>query len=154
MDFTEYYEEFQSTYNLAVITLCLAIFVVLFVGIRRIINKKESLKTKITAWILLVLMFASVLNMFLAGPALAKKDIEQQTILYYDGEFEIIETSHGIYDYDKAVFLLNGEEICLKYSDEEDYDFEQIKVGKYVGQIVYAKNLSLVLKLKIEEKFD
>jgi len=152
MDFTEYYEEFQSTYNLAVITLCLAIFAVLFVGIRRIINKKESLKTKITAWIILVLMFASVLNMFLTGPALAKKDIEQQTILYYDGEFEIIETSHGIYD--KAVFLLNGEEICLKYSDEEDYDFEQIKVGKYVGQIVYAKNLSLVLKLKIEEKFD
>lgn len=152
MDFTEYYEEFQSTYNLAVITLCLAIFAVLFVGIRRIINKKESLKTKITVWIILVLMFASVLNMFLAGPALAKKDIEQQTILYYDGEFEIIETSQGIYD--KAVFLLNGEEICLKYSDEEDYDFEQIKVGKYVGQIVYAKNLSLVLKLKIEEKFD
>ena len=82
----------------------------------------------------------------------SQKDIEQQTILYYDGDFEIIETSHGIYD--KAVFLLNGEEICLKYSDEEDYDFEEIKVGKYVGQIVYAKNLSLVLKLKIEEKFD
>ena len=73
MDLTEYYEEFQSIYNLAVIALCLAIFAVLFVGIRRIINKEESLKTKITVWIILFFMFASVLNLFLTGPALAKK---------------------------------------------------------------------------------
>ena len=152
MDLTEFYEEFQSTYNLALIALCLAIFAVLFVGIRRIINKKESLKTKITVWIILVFMFASVLNLFLTGPALAKRDIEQQTILCYEGKFEIIETSHGIYD--KAVFLINGEEVCLKYSDEEDYDFEQIKIGKYEGQIVYAKNLAQILELEIVEKLD
>ena len=152
MDLTEYYEEFQSIYNLAVIALCLAIFAVLFVGIRRIINKEESLKTKITVWIILVFMFASVLNLFLTGPALAKKDIEQQTILCYEGEFEIIETSHRIYD--KAIFLINGEEVCLKYSDEEEYDFEQIKIGKYVGQIIYAKNLAQILELEIVEKLD
>ena len=152
MDLSKYYKEFQTIYNLGIVALCLMIFAVLFIGVRRIINKEESLKTKIVSGILLLITFAVVLNYFLMGPALAKKDIEQQTILCYEGKFEIVETSHGIYD--KAVFLLNGEEICLKYSDEEDYDFEQIKVGKYVGQIVYAKNLSLVLKLKIEEKLD
>ena len=120
--------------------MCLMIFAVLFIGVRRIINKEESLKTKIVSCILLLMTFAVVLNYFLMGPALAKKDIEQQTILCYEGKFEIIETSHGIYD--KAVFLINGEEIRLKYSDDkdEDYKFEDVKTGKYIGQIVYAKN--------------
>ena len=154
MDLSKYYKEFQTIYNLGIVALCLMIFAVLFIGVRRIINKEESLKTKIVSGILLLITFAVVLNYFLMGPALAKKDIEQQTILCYEGKFEIVETSHGIYD--KAVFLLNGEEIRLKYSDDkdEDYKFEDVKTGKYIGQIVYAKNAAQVLKLEIVETLE
>ena len=46
MDLSTYYKELQTTYNLAVFALCLTIFAVLFVGIRRIINKEETTKTR------------------------------------------------------------------------------------------------------------
>ena len=52
MDLSTYYEELQTTYYLSIVALCLAIFAVLFVGIRRIINKEEKTKTKIIVWIL------------------------------------------------------------------------------------------------------
>ena len=90
MDLSTYYEELQTTYYLSIVALCLAICAVLFVGIRRIINKEEKTKTKIILWIILILMFASVLNQFLVGPYLAKKDVDQKTIYCYEGVFEII----------------------------------------------------------------
>ncbi len=68
--------------------------------------------------------------------------------------YEEFQSTYTLAVYDKAIFLINGEEVCLKYSDEEEYDFEQIKIGKYVGQIIYAKNLAQILELEIVEKLD
>ena len=45
------------------------------------------------------------------------------------GIFEILETSHGIYN--KAVFLIDGKEISFKYFADDGYDLDQIKVGKH-----------------------
>ena len=142
MDLSTYYEHFQETYNLAVFALCLTVFAVLFVGIRRIIDKEETIRTKIIVWIILILMFASVLNQFLVGPNLAKKDIEQKTIYYYEGSFEITETTHGIYD--KATFRFDNQEITLKYSED---DYEEILPGKYDGKFIYAQHLAQILYL-------
>ena len=47
MDLSTYYKDFQTTYNLSVFVLCLAAFVVIFIGIRSIMDKKESIKIKI-----------------------------------------------------------------------------------------------------------
>ena len=145
MDLSTYYEDFQTTYNLAVFALCLTIFAVLFVGIRRIINKEETTRTKIIVWIILIIVFASVLNLFLTGPCLAKKDIEQKTIYYYEGVFEIVETSHSIYD--KATFRFNNQEITLKYSEDE---YEEILPGEYDGKLIYAQHLAQILYLDID----
>lgn len=145
MDLSTYYEDFQTTYNLAVFALCLTVFAVLFVGIRRIINKEETMRTKIIVWIILIIMFASVLNLFLTGPNLAKKDVEQKTIYCYEGVFEIVETSHGIYD--KATFRFNNQEITLKYSEDE---YEEIVPGKYAGKLIYAQHLAQILYLDMD----
>ena len=146
MDLSTYYEEFQFTYNLAIVALCLAFFVVIFVGVRSIRDKKESLKKKIANCVLLLLIFASVLIQFLLGPSLAKKDIEEKTIYCYEGVFEITEISYGIYY--KATFLIDEQEITLKYSkDEPEYD--SIKLGKYEGKLIYAHHLAQVLCLEM-----
>ena len=145
MDLSTYYEDFQTTYYLSIVALCLAIFAVLFVGIRRIIDKEETIRTKIIVWIILILMFASVLNQFLVGPYLAKKDIEQKTIYYYEGSFEITETTHGIYD--KATFRFDNQELTLKYSKD---DYGEIIPGKYDGKLIYAQHLAQILYLEME----
>lgn len=145
MDLSTYYKDLQTTYNLAVFALCLTIFAVLFVGIRGIIDKKATIKTKIIVWIILIIVFASVLNLFLVGPNLAKKDIEQKTIYCYEGVIEIVDTSHGIYD--KATFRFNDQEITLKYSED---DYGEIIPGKYDGKLVYAQHLAQILYLNID----
>lgn len=147
MDLSTYYEDFQFTYNLAIFALCLTSFIVIFVGVCRLKDKNESTIKKIIECMLLVIIFASVLVRFMLGPNLAKKDIEQKTIYYFEGFFEITEISNGIYD--KAVFLIDGKEICLRYFDNDRYDFDQIKVGKYEGKLIYAQYLAEVLNLEI-----
>ena len=149
MDLSTYYKDFQSTYNLAVVTLFFAVFTVVFIGIRSIKDEKDTVKTKITVCLLLVFLFACILNLFLRGPYLAKMDIEQKTIFYYEGSIEITEVSNGLRT--EAVFLIDGNEMHLKYSDKDDYNSEQIKVGKYEGKIIYAQHVAQVLYLDIQE---
>ena len=146
MDLSVYYEEFQSTYNIAVFALCLAAFAVIFVGVRSIKDKRESTRIKMFNGVLLCLIFASVLTYFMLGPRLAKKDIEQKTIYGYEGALEIVEISHGIYH--KAVFSFENEEITLKYYPDET-ECDEIRPGKYEGRLVYAEHLAQVLYFEI-----
>ena len=147
MDLSTYYEEFQSTYNLAIFVLCFALFVVVFIAIRSIKDKKESTKKKIANCVLLILIFAFVLNSFIVGPMLAKKDIEEKTIYYYEGVFEITETSHGISH--KATFSFNGQEVTLKYS-KDDLEYDSLVPGIYEGKLIYAHYLAQVLYLEMQ----
>ena len=142
MDLSEYYEYFQSTYNISIFALCLTIFVVIFIGVRSLKDKKETRRKKILNLSLLFLIFASVLTYFMTGPYLVKKDIEQNTIYCYEGRFEIIETSHGIYS--KATFRFENQEITLKYSTDD-----MIEPGKYEGKLIYAQHLAQVVDLEI-----
>jgi len=143
MDLSEYYEYFQSTYNISIFALCLTIFVVIFIGVRSLKDKKETMRKKFLNLALLFLIFASVLTYFMTGPYLVKKDIEQNTIYCYEGDFEIVETSHGIYS--KATFRFENREITLKYSTDDDI----IKPGRYEGKLVYAQHLAQVVDLEI-----
>ena len=47
MDLSVYYQKYISVYYLAIFVICFAVFAVLFVGIRSIMDKKETLKEKI-----------------------------------------------------------------------------------------------------------
>ena len=147
MDLSTYYKDFQTTYNLSVFVLCLAAFVVIFIGIRSIMDKKESIKIKIINILLLTLLFVSILTFFLLGPALAKKDIEENTIYYYEGVLEILEISHGIQD--KVTFSFNEQKITLTYSENE-INCDLLKIGKYQGKLIYAQHLAQILYLEME----
>ena len=148
MDLSTYYTEFQSTYNWAVFAVFLALFVVVFIGVRTLKDKKEAAREKTVNLGLLLLLFSSVLVYFFTGPSLAKKDIEEQTIYYYEGAFEIVETLHGIHD--KAVFSFDGQKKTLKYSKDVTAG-DCIKPGKYEGEIVYAQHLSELLGIEIKQ---
>ena len=143
MDLSEYYEHFESTYNISIFALCLTLFVVIFIGVRSLRDKKETMRKKILNLSLLLLVLASILTYFMTGPYLAKKDIEQNTIYCYEGNFEIIHISQGIYS--KATFRFENQEITLKYSADEDL----IELGKYDGKLVYAQHLAQVVDLEI-----
>ena len=135
MDLSVYYQKYISVYYLAIFVICFAVFAVLFVGIRSIMDKKETLKEKIINWILLIIILTTVLIYFFIGPYLAKKDYDQQTIYYYEGDFEIVEITHGYFH--KAVFNIDGQNIRLKYYNE-NYEFEIVDTGKYNGKLVYS----------------
>ena len=75
----------------------------------------------------------------------AKKDVDQKTIYCYEGVFEIIETSNGIYA--KAVFRFENQELTLKYSKD---DYGEIIPGKYEGKLIYAQHLAQILYLEME----
>ena len=149
MDLSPYYEEFQSTYNLAVIAVFVTLFAVVFVSVRLWKNKEENKKTKIGCSILLTVLFLCVINYFIAGPHLAIKDVQEKTIYCYEGSFEILETSEFIYD--KAVFSFEGKEIVLEYFPEDDLQFKAIKSGKYAGKFIYAHHLGHLLYFEIYE---
>jgi hypothetical protein len=120
----------------------LTIFVLIFIAVRSLKDKKETMRKKFLNLSLLFLIFASVLTYFMTGPYLVKKDIEQNTIYCYEGSFEIIEISHGIYS--KATFRFENQEITLKYSTDD-----MIELGKYEGKLIYAQHLAQVVDLEI-----
>ena len=69
-------------------------------------------------------------------------------VYYYEGSIEITEVSKGIRN--TAVFLIDENEMCLKFSEKDDYDCEQIQVGKYEGKIIYAQHVAQVIHLDIK----
>lgn len=147
MNLSSYYEEFQSTYKLAVFVVLFTFLAIAFVGVRLWKNKKENKKTKIGCSILLVLILLCVINYFIAGPRLAMKDVAEKTIYCYEGPFEITETSEFIYN--KAVFEFEEKEITLEYFPEDDSQFKSIKPGKYEGKFIYAHYLGHLLYFEI-----
>ena len=98
---------------------------------------------------MLTVIFISIIVRFFLSAYLCKKDVDKKTIYGYEGYFEIVETMDNILSY-KAIFLINGEEICLRYfEDDNAYDFDTIQPGEYIGKIIYAKYAAEVLDIEI-----
>lgn len=149
MDLSPYYEEFQSMFPLAICTVILAFFAVIFVGVRAIKDKKESKICKTIECIMLVIIFVVVVYYFIAYACTAKTDADEKTIYYYEGVFEITEISSGFF-YPKAAFSFQNQEIVLKYPSK-DSKYNTIAPGKYVGKFVYAYHLGQILDFEIYE---
>lgn len=149
MDLSPYYEEFQSMFPLAICSVILAFFAVIFVGVRAIKDKKESKISKTMECIMLVLIFALVMYYFIAYACTAKTDADEKTIYYYEGVFEITEISSGFL-YPKATISFENQEIALNYPSR-DSKYNAIAPGKYVGKFVYAYHLEYLLEFEIYE---
>ena len=149
MDLSPYYEDFQSIFPMAICTVILAFFAVIFVGVRAIKDKKESKISKTMECIMLVLIFALVLYGFITYACTAKMDLEERTIYYYEGVFQITDCPDGLFDA-KAVFLFEDQEITLQYPFGES-KYNAIAPGKYVGKFVYAYHLEYLLEFEIYE---
>lgn len=147
MDLSTYYEELQVNFKMLVFAECLVFFVMIFIGVRSIRDKKEKIWQKMVSLVgLTVILVFLIMNVFIPAN-LARKDVELKTIYGYEGYFEIVETTHGIYN--RALFLIDGKEINLKYFADEGYDFDIIKPGEYTGKIVYAQQLAEIMFLEI-----
>ena len=108
--------------------------------------EKETRKEKIAAHILSVITFIVIVSRLYLAPLLMK-DINQKTIYYYEGDFEIVETSRKIIY--KATFSFEGEELTLKFLEDDGYDPDLIQPGSYEGIIVYAQNAALLAYIEI-----
>ena len=146
MDLSIYYEEFQTVYILGNFVIILMFLVTVFLFVRRHQDTK-SIRERILLYVIYILLFVLVLSYYFHGPYLCKKDINRKTIYAYEGDFEVIETTSGIYN--KAMFLIDGEELCLQYFKDDEYDFDIIQPGKYEGKIVYAQHVSKILHIEI-----
>ena len=98
MDISAYYDKFQSSYNWALAAVILGIFTAVFCCVRTIIDKSDECRPiwkKVVYCIGYVLIFGFVVGLFFRGPYLMKKDIDQQSIYAYEGEFEMVELIPG-----------------------------------------------------------
>ena len=91
MDLSIYYRDFESIYHLAIFVVCLAVFVTLFIGVRTIIDKEAKRRSKIATVVMLIVILGFIFAYFFCDAYPCKKDIDQQTILYYEGNFEILD---------------------------------------------------------------
>lgn len=154
MDLTPYYESYANTYRLGVFTVIFAFIVIGFLIMRTLLDKSEKCRPvwrRVVYCLGYLLIFASVLgHLFFGGMLGMKQDVDEGTIYGYEGEFEIVELKPGLYK--KAVFSINGEDICLKYFDGEgkyEYDPESIQPGTYTGKLVYGKHTAEVIYVEI-----
>ena len=151
MDLSAYYTEFKDIYNWGTFAVILALLVVIFLCFRTLKDNSQECNRiwkKALFCVGYILIFAIVLVYYFSGPYMGKKDIDQKTIYSYEGNFEISQISQGIYN--KAVFLIDGKEICLKYFEDDGYDFDQIKTGRHEGKLVYAQHIAEVLYIEID----
>ena len=148
MDLSVYYEEYASVFRIATFVMCLTIFAVLFIGIRNIRDKTQSVKEKAACGVMLLIILVAVATYYCFGGIMCQMDVIQKTIFGHQGEFEIVEIKNGIYN--KAVFLIDGKEVELNYFEDDNYDFESIKPGKYKGEIVYAQHAKQILHIDFE----
>ena len=147
MDLSLYYKKLQSVYDFSIIVLFFTLCAVLFIGIRAIRDKNETVKEKILSCVLLTVIFSLVISIFFLGPFAYKKDIDEKTIYYYEGSFDIVKTTNKIYN--KATFLFENKELDLKFFESADYEFDLIKPGSYQGKLVYAQNAAELLYIEI-----
>ena len=147
MDLSLYYKKLQSIYNFSIIVFFFTLCTVLFIVIRTFRDKGETVKEKILCCVLLTAILSLVISALFLGPVPYKKDIDQKTIYYYEGSFDIVETTHKIYN--KATFLFEGKELNLKYFENANYKFDLIKPGSYEGKLVYAQNAAELLYIEI-----
>ena len=153
MDLSIYYEEFQTVYGMGNFAVILMLCTTIFLCVRRVrdfINKDEYCNRVWKVAVLsvtYVFLFLVILCYYFRGPYLCKKDIDQKTIYGYEGSFEIIETTEGIYD--RATILIDGEEISLNYFENNDYEVDLVKPGEYEGKLIYAQHSSKILYIEI-----
>ena len=151
---SEWYQKFQSTHSLAFIAVCLACIFIPIVCVRTIRDKEGQLRKtwkKVLYCTIEIGILCFILYQYLRGPYQMKKEVDRQTLRCYEGEFEIVEFIPGYYD--KAVFLVAGEEICLRYfTDDEDYVFEVTESGTYTGKLIYGRYIDEILFIEVYSK--
>ena len=149
MDLSIYYEKYL---RLCKMSLYLFIFIIVGFVVLTILTirngkiEKATRKENIAAHILSVIAFTLIASKLYLAP-LVMKDINQKTIYYYEGDFEIVETSRKIIY--KATFSFEGEELTLKFLEDHGYDSDLIQPGSYEGIIVYAQNAALLAYIEI-----
>ena len=150
MDLSTYYQEYQTVCNIALVAIILYFLVTVFLCIRAVRDKsRECNRTwkKVAFCAGYIFLFFVVVSYYFIGPYRMGQDVEQKTIYYYEGSFEITETTDGILN-NEAVFLIDGQEVCLKYYDNDE-EAEVIGQGRYEGKIVYAQHAADILYLEI-----
>ena len=148
MDLSTYYREYELAYHLGILMILFAVFVTVFLCVRRYRDTKCRWK-RILFYIAYLLIFLIFLDVYLNGPYLCKKDIDNKTIYGYEGNFEILEVGDGLNK--EVLFMIKGETLQLECFDDDGYDIEILKPGKYDGKIVYAIYTNEVLFIEIYE---
>ena len=155
MDYVSiFYDEFQTTHALAVVAVCLACLFIPIVCLKNILGKGNQLRKtrqKVLYCAVEIGILCFILSLYFRGPYRMKQEVDHQTLRCYEGEFEITELIHGYYD--KAVFVIDGQEICLKYfTDDKDYVFQVTEPGTYTGKPVYGQYIDEILFIEIHSK--
>ena len=96
MDLSTYYQEYESVYHAGNVMIILAVFVTIFLCVRRYRDTKCRWK-RIMFYIAYLFLFLIFLDVYINGAYLCKKDIDNQTIYGYEGEFEILEVDDRLY---------------------------------------------------------
>ena len=147
MDLSVFYKELKNEFLAGVIAVCVLVAGVIFLGICVLKAKSPKRWTKMLCAVALLAVLLVAVNV-LASVIPMKKDLNQQSITYYEGTIEIVEARYtGWKPLGDVTVRMDGEEYHLRYGRDEHL-FTAFEAGKYTGEIVYLRHAKRVVFFK------
>ncbi len=148
MDLSGFYKEANSIFLVGVIGVCLLVAGVIYLGIGIAKNKKQKTWVKILSAVALSTVLLVATNVFVFTVIPTKKDLDQKSITYYEGQIEIVEVDYsGWKPLGNLTVRMDGKEYHFLYGRDEQF-FTAFEEGNYTGKIVYLRNAKRIMFFK------
>lgn len=142
-----FYKELKNEFLAGVIAVCVLVAGVIYLGICAFKAKSPKRWTKILSAVGLLVVLLVAVNV-LASVIPMKKDLDQKSVVYYEGKIEIVEARYtGWKPTGDVTVRMDGEEYHLTYTRDEQF-FTAFEEGEYTGEIVYLRYAKRVMFFK------
>lgn len=145
MDLATIYKETNSIFLVGVIAVCFLVAAVAYLGV--CVFKAKLLKrcTKILSVVALLVVLLFAINLLITTVIPMKKDLNQRSAIYYEGQIEIVEVRYARWKpLGDVIIRMDGEEYHLYFGRDEQF-FTAFEEGTYIGEIVYLRNAKRIM---------
>lgn len=145
MDMSIFYEELKNEFLAGVIAVCVLVAGVIYLGVCVLKAKSPKKWTKMLSTVALLAVLLFAINLLVTTVIPMKKDLNQQSIIHYEGTIEIVEACYtGWKPLGDVIIRMDGEEYHLYFGRDEQF-FTAFEEGTYIGEIVYLRNAKRIM---------
>ena len=148
MDLTAFYKELKTEYVFALLAIITVVLATMFLGYCIFRNKNLKMRMKWFCSFLLLAVLVFCGYHLVPNAVLMKTDLDQKSVVYYEGKIEIVEARYtGWKPTGNVTIRMDGKEYHLTYTRNDQF-FTAFEEGEYIGEIVYLRNTKDVMFFK------